>query len=90
MFNFILVQAMFWLCLYVNTTIPKVSTKYDLYCLLQDNFQEVDEEFMFAKSADPATMEEVQVLLEDSVKGLSFDFLVQRKLAQPLMCQSQD
>ncbi len=24
---------------------------------------------MFAKSADPATMEEVQVLLEDSVKG---------------------
>jgi hypothetical protein len=29
----------------------------------------VDEEFMFAKSADPATMEEVQVLLEDSVKG---------------------
>ena len=45
---------------------------------------------MFAKSADPATMEEVQVLLEDSVKGLSFDLLVQRKLTQPLMCQSQD
>ena len=48
------------------------------YCLLQDNFQEVDEEFMFAKSADPATMEEVQVLLEDSVKGLSFDVLVKK------------
>ena len=90
MFNCIRVHALCWLCLYVNTTISIVSTKYDFYCLLQDNFQEVDEEFMFAKSADPATMEEVQVLLEDSVKGLSFDVLVQRKLTQPLMCQTQD
>ena len=90
MFNCILVYSLCWLCLYVNTTISIVCTKYDFYRLLQDNFQEVDEEFMFAKSADPATMEEVQVLLEDSVKGLSFDLLVERKLTQPLMCQSQD
>jgi len=36
--------------------------------LLQDHFKEVEGEFLFAKSADPETMEEVQELLEDSVK----------------------
>jgi hypothetical protein len=38
---------------------------------LQENFEQVEEEFLFAKSADPATIEEVQGLLEDSVKGES-------------------
>ena len=38
--------------------------------LLQENFKEVEGEFLFAKSADPQTMEEVQELLEESVKGM--------------------
>ena len=37
--------------------------------LLQDHFHAVEGEFHFAKSADPETMEEVQELLEESVKG---------------------
>ena len=37
--------------------------------LLQKNFGVVDGEFFFAKSADPETMEEVQEILEQSVKG---------------------
>jgi len=36
--------------------------------LLQDHFHSVEGEFHFAKSADPETMEEVQELLEESVK----------------------
>ncbi|XP_040569971.1 DNA ligase 1 isoform X2 [Lepeophtheirus salmonis] len=36
--------------------------------LLQENFVEIDEEFWFAKSADPDSIEEIQELLEDSVK----------------------
>lgn len=40
--------------------------------LLRKSFKEVEGEFLFAKSDDPATMEEVQVLLEDSVKGDHF------------------
>ena len=36
--------------------------------LLQKHFKEVEGEFIFAKSGDPETMEEVQELLEDSVK----------------------
>ena len=38
--------------------------------LLQDHFHSVEGEFHFAKSADPETMEEVQELLEESVKGI--------------------
>ena len=37
--------------------------------LLKEHFKEVEGEFLFAKSADPQSMEEVQELLEDSVKG---------------------
>ncbi len=37
--------------------------------LLRSHFKEVEGEFLFAKSADPDTMEEVQELLEESVKG---------------------
>ena len=47
--------------------------------LLRDHFKEVEGEFLFAKSADPETMEEVQELLEDSVKGnliLSLNFQI--------------
>ena len=55
----------------ILTQTGRSGTSLRWFCSLQDNFQEVDEEFMFAKSADPATMEEVQVLLEDSVKGSS-------------------
>ena len=36
---------------------------------LKAHFKEVEGEFLFAKSADPDTMEHVQELLEDSVKG---------------------
>merc|ERR1719150_3237756 len=36
--------------------------------LLQKHFKQVEGEFIFAKSGDPETMEEVQELLEDSVK----------------------
>merc|ERR1712088_1092680 len=36
--------------------------------LLQKHFKEVEGEFIFAKSGDPETMEEVQELLGDSVK----------------------
>ena len=36
--------------------------------LLRNHFKEVEGEFIFAKSADPDTMEEVQELLEESVK----------------------
>ena len=36
--------------------------------LLQKHFKQVEGEFIFAKSGDPDTMEEVQELLEDSVK----------------------
>lgn len=39
--------------------------------LLKKSFKEIEGEFLFAKSEDPATLEEVQVLLEDSVKGKS-------------------
>ena len=39
--------------------------------LLQDHFHSVEGEFHFAKSADPDTMEEVQELLEESVKGMA-------------------
>jgi DNA ligase 1 len=39
--------------------------------LLQKHFKVVDGEFLFAKSADPETMEEVQEVLEESVKGLN-------------------
>ena len=39
--------------------------------LLQDHFHAVEGEFHFAKSADPDTMEEVQELLEESVKGMA-------------------
>ena len=38
---------------------------------LRDIFAEVPGEFFFAKSADPETMEEVQEILELSVKGTS-------------------
>ena len=41
--------------------------------LLRNHFKEVEGEFLFAKSADPETMEEVQELLEESVKGTPFD-----------------
>lgn len=37
--------------------------------LLHENFNEVEEEFMFAKSIDISAMEEVQDFLEGSVKG---------------------
>ena len=37
--------------------------------LLKEHFKEVEGEFIFAKSADPETVEEVQELLEESVKG---------------------
>lgn len=37
--------------------------------LLRENFREVEGEFRFAVSIDPSTMEEVQVFLEESVKG---------------------
>ena len=36
---------------------------------LRAHFKEVEGEFLYAKSADPDTMEQVQELLEDSVKG---------------------
>lgn len=36
--------------------------------LLHKNFKEIEGEFLFAKSDDPATLEEIQVLLEDSIK----------------------
>ena len=39
---------------------------------LKSHFKEVEGEFLFAKSADPDTMEHVQELLEDSVKGESY------------------
>lgn len=37
--------------------------------LLKKHFKEVEGEFLFAKYADPQTMEEVQEVLEESVKG---------------------
>ena len=37
--------------------------------LLRQHFKEIEGEFLYAKSADPETMEDVQELLEDSVKG---------------------
>lgn len=37
--------------------------------LLQENFIEVDEQFLFATSLDTTTMEEVQDFLEESIKG---------------------
>jgi DNA ligase-1 len=40
--------------------------------LLCENFQEVEGEFKFATSNDTSTMEEVQVFLEESVKGNFF------------------
>jgi DNA ligase-1 len=40
--------------------------------LLRENFREVEGEFRFATSIDTSTMEEVQVFLEESVKGKVF------------------
>ena len=40
--------------------------------LLKEHFKEVEGEFLFAKSADVDTLEQVQELLEDSVKGTHF------------------
>ena len=37
--------------------------------LLKEHFKAVEGEFLFAKSADPDTVEAVQELLEESVKG---------------------
>lgn len=37
--------------------------------LLQENFIEVEEQFLFATSLDTTTMEEVQDFLEESIKG---------------------
>jgi DNA ligase-1 len=45
--------------------------------LLRENFREVEGEFRFAVSIDPSTMEEVQVFLEESVKG---NFLISIQL----------
>jgi DNA ligase-1 len=39
--------------------------------LLHENFNEVEGEFKFARGNDTSTMEEVQVFLEESVKGNS-------------------
>ena len=41
---------------------------------LKAHFKEVEGEFLFAKSADPDTMDHVQELLEDSVKGKELIF----------------
>lgn len=38
--------------------------------LLKSCFDEVEGEFFFAKSADPETMEDIQEVLEESIKGL--------------------
>jgi DNA ligase-1 len=40
--------------------------------LLRENFREVEGEFKYAVSIDTSTMEEVQVFLEESVKGNFF------------------
>jgi hypothetical protein len=42
--------------------------------LLRENFHEVEGEFKFATSNDTSTMEEVQVFLDESVKGNFFFF----------------
>ena len=37
--------------------------------LLKENFKEVEGEFLFAKSAEPDNLEDIQEVLEQSVKG---------------------
>ena len=37
--------------------------------LLRDNFKEVDGEFLYAKSVDGTTTEEIQEALDESIKG---------------------
>jgi DNA ligase-1 len=44
--------------------------------LLKENFSEVHGEFFYAKSADPETLEEVQEILELSVKGDYLHFIL--------------
>ena len=39
--------------------------------LLKSCFEEIEGEFFFAKSADPETMEDIQEVLEESIKGTS-------------------
>ena len=38
--------------------------------LLKDHFKEVEGEFLFAKYADPDNLEDIQEVLEQSVKGM--------------------
>jgi DNA ligase-1 len=38
--------------------------------LLKDHFKEVEGEFLFAKYADPDNLEDIQDVLEQSVKGM--------------------
>lgn len=40
--------------------------------LLRENFKEVEEQFLFAKSLDTNVLEEMQEFLEESVKGSLF------------------
>lgn len=44
--------------------------------LLYRHFKPVEGEFVFAKNADPGTMEEVQEVLEESVRGNCFNYPV--------------
>ena len=37
--------------------------------LLKEHFKEIEGEFVFAKKADPDTMEEIQEVLDESIKG---------------------
>ncbi len=37
--------------------------------LLHKNFKEVEGEFVYAKSADPETLEGIQEVLDESIKG---------------------
>jgi DNA ligase-1 len=46
--------------------------------LLRETFHEAEGEFKFATSNDTSTMEEVQVFLEESVKG-NFFISIQKK-----------
>ena len=53
---------------------------------LKAHFKEVEGEFLFAKSADLDTMEHVQELLEDSVKGKELIFCLLCNLPSLFVC----
>merc|ERR1719376_833014 len=55
-------------CLYLNGEALVTKPFQERRALLRSHFKEVEGEFLFAKSADPDSMDQVQELLEDSVK----------------------